>query len=633
MKKLILILLLLIPLAYAEDFSNSQSLNLNFSISSHLKLSSTSSNSIIKDLTATVTLSPKQDERQKIINYKEYSYPIARISKNKDTILIWDEINSNTVDDIYFNLASDIQTQNTIPKIASKISYPITISGTNAQYIQEASYIDINQNIRNKAQELAQGKSNLHEIVFTIANWTNQNIEYNLNTITAEAIQKSSWVYRNKQGVCDEITNLFISLLRSLKIPAKFVAGTVYSNSINSWGNHGWAEVYFPGYGWIPYDVTLGQYGWIDPSHVKLSESVDSTRPAINYRWKSAGVQVNPSKLDTQTHLKSNNGELIPKISVNIKPLVEKVGFDSYIPVKITVKNLVNYYLTPKIHLSKSPTQKETALFLKPYEKRTLFWVLKLPALNSDYKYTSPIEVTTSLTKPVTSEISISNAYKKLTLEQANKRLNNILTRDSKPRFTDLTISCFPDSSYYYSDSNINIKCTLENKGSKKDLNFCIHDVCQDISLDKTKEINFKTMVSYDIEIFAENERYIKYADIKPEIVQVPDISIINIEPLNIEYNKEIELKFTLTTNHPAKNLKVFLNNQNVYEAENFRQTKDLKIKLNSKSLITGAKFKLTYEDEKGREHKTTAKYLTTIKNSPWYANLISRILQRKPST
>src|SRR3989338_2220208 len=103
---------------------------------------------------------------------------------------------------------------------------------------------------------------------FLLASWVKENVRYDLTTLTAEAVQTSSWVFQERRGVCDELTNLFIAMARSVGIPARFVTGTVYSGLLPGWGNHGWAEVYFQGYGWVPFDVTYGQYGWIDPSHV-----------------------------------------------------------------------------------------------------------------------------------------------------------------------------------------------------------------------------------------------------------------------------------------------------------------------------------------------------------------------------
>ena len=54
-----------------------------------------------------------------------------------------------------------------------------------------------------------------------------KNVKYDITTSTEDVSQKSSWVLKNKIGVCDEITNLFISLNRASGIPARFVSGVV----------------------------------------------------------------------------------------------------------------------------------------------------------------------------------------------------------------------------------------------------------------------------------------------------------------------------------------------------------------------------------------------------------------------
>ena len=148
--------------------------------------------------------------------------------------------------------------------------------------------------------------------MFILADWVQKNIEYDLNTLTAEAVKKSSWVFTYRQGVCDELTNLFISFLRSVGIPARFVTGTVYASIEGTWNNHGWAEVYFPGKGWAPWDVTFGQYGWIDPTHLKLGDSVDSAESSIDYTWRSSHVEIRNEGLDISTSL-LEKGKLIMK--------------------------------------------------------------------------------------------------------------------------------------------------------------------------------------------------------------------------------------------------------------------------------------------------------------------------------
>ena len=64
-------------------------------------------------------------------------------------------------------------------------------------------------------------------------------------------------------------------MLRAVGVPAKFVSGVAYTDSplfTERWGGHGWAEVYFPEIGWVAFDPTFGEFGWIDVGHIKNEE-------------------------------------------------------------------------------------------------------------------------------------------------------------------------------------------------------------------------------------------------------------------------------------------------------------------------------------------------------------------------
>jgi hypothetical protein len=75
-------------------------------------------------------------------------------------------------------------------------------------------------------------------------------------------------------GDCDDQSILFISMCRSLGIPAYLQVGILIHNRIGdsktSWdghltniqdgvGWHGWAMIYIPPWGWVPVDLTLTQ--------------------------------------------------------------------------------------------------------------------------------------------------------------------------------------------------------------------------------------------------------------------------------------------------------------------------------------------------------------------------------------
>lgn len=82
---------------------------------------------------------------------------------------------------------------------------------------------------------------------------------------------------QSKSGTCSECTNVFIAIMRTLKIPAKFVLGKTSKNTY-----HTWAEVFIEKVGWIPVetqihipiDINRGYFG-ITNKHVKIYEGID----------------------------------------------------------------------------------------------------------------------------------------------------------------------------------------------------------------------------------------------------------------------------------------------------------------------------------------------------------------------
>jgi transglutaminase-like putative cysteine protease len=65
----------------------------------------------------------------------------------------------------------------------------------------------------------------------------------------------------SRQGVCQDFAHVFIALLRSMRIPARYVSGYLYHGSENQdrssdGATHAWVEAWLPGPGWIGFDPT-----------------------------------------------------------------------------------------------------------------------------------------------------------------------------------------------------------------------------------------------------------------------------------------------------------------------------------------------------------------------------------------
>ncbi len=63
------------------------------------------------------------------------------------------------------------------------------------------------------------------------------------------------------QGVCQDFAHIFISILRGIRIPARYVSGYLYHGSedrdrSSDGATHAWVEAWLPGPGWVGFDPT-----------------------------------------------------------------------------------------------------------------------------------------------------------------------------------------------------------------------------------------------------------------------------------------------------------------------------------------------------------------------------------------
>jgi len=113
-----------------------------------------------------------------------------------------------------------------------------------------------------------------------IFDWIVDNIEFEKNERRSGALS----TYKRKKGVCGDISNLMVALLRVQGIPARRVYGFALgeeepergnSFKIDELSNHAWDEYYVPDVGWIACDPTYGisssgYFNELDCSHISV---------------------------------------------------------------------------------------------------------------------------------------------------------------------------------------------------------------------------------------------------------------------------------------------------------------------------------------------------------------------------
>lgn len=79
-------------------------------------------------------------------------------------------------------------------------------------------------------------------------------------------------ILAHKSGVCQDFAHLMLQILRTLRIPSRYVSGYICPNKNGMRGEgatHAWVEAYIPGYGWAGIDPTNNI--WVTNRHVKLA--------------------------------------------------------------------------------------------------------------------------------------------------------------------------------------------------------------------------------------------------------------------------------------------------------------------------------------------------------------------------
>jgi transglutaminase-like putative cysteine protease len=613
----------MIPLSYAfDDYHTTSTLNLDTRISG-----SVDNARGVNALRINLSFFPRTTEFVSVIDSDypsqstEYYDYIFTEYKNIDEELL----NYN----FYYKLNSNFN----IKEVKSKIQFPIQdIPSEYLPYIEATDLINSNdQLIKNKAYEIIKGEDDLYEAVYKIGKWNNENINYSLDSLTEELTQDSRWVLQNREGVCDELTVLFIAMLRSQGVPAKFISGQSYTNLIPGFGNHAWAEVYFPGKGWIPFDVTYGQYGYVDATHIKMKESANAKEPSIRYSWSPGSIDIQPTTIDIKTDVTFVGSEISKAVNLNIDLLKNHIGTGSSLPIEITLENLKDYYVATTLYITKSASETKDntmGVLLKPKETNKFYWIIPLPDLDSGYVYTSDIEITDFFGSSDYEKIEYSDKYEFYSFPEAEEKVYKLSLENRNPE-SSLDLFCKPNKVTYYDYETAKLVCQITNSENKiyNDLNLCFINKCENFNLENgKKELTFDINLDFTgtKENHAElsNSEMIKNSYFDVTVLNSPNLKILNLEyPEEIKYGEMSKIIFDLPTETTVKDLEIKLNGKTLFFFQTYQGRDDFEVPFSSNYFYNhkNSKLILEYTDFNGKKYSYEKEFQIKVTNVPFY--------------
>lgn len=154
----------------------------------------------------------------------------------------------------------------------------------------------------------------------TLFNWVAHNIQYNYSL---QASGSALATLQKRLGICSDIAELYVSMLRTDGIPAQLISGYVTNNGDGQGGFHQWVEFDLPHAGWVVADPTWGKYGYFaslqDDWHIPL---YDGIRPDISVHWQYTKNSASDPYMAINYHYHFNTEQSPPTIRHVKLPLV-----------------------------------------------------------------------------------------------------------------------------------------------------------------------------------------------------------------------------------------------------------------------------------------------------------------------
>lgn len=357
-----------------------------------------------------------------------------------------------------------------------------------------------NPNIIGIAQSIAEGESDLIELQLKIAGFVRDEIRYDLSTLQAEARLTASETLMAKEGVCREITLLFIAINRALNIPARYVSGYAYTNVLGpqgDWAGHAWAEVWIDNK-WVPFDVTYGEYLHVSPVHIPFAKTLGGDNSKTSFEWKASRVDIVPTQptIDVSVNRK---GPPIIFGSIVADPIISTVGNDSYNVIRVRVHNYNDYAIAPRIMLGKTQglelLEDEITVLLYPNEYDYVYFPVRInDSLRRGYVYTFPIVAYSQGFEDARTVFQATYGTTSYSLSYFDDYLN-----DYNPvYFEDIIMECHFKDKYVAGQSTM-VDCNIMNMGNINydNIRVCLDD-CIDMSIGIQESLDFGIMLNAD---------------------------------------------------------------------------------------------------------------------------------------
>jgi len=188
-----------------------------------------------------------------------------------------------------------------------------------AAYLQPATHVIVNDEIRKLAVSITGGEPNPVLAARKLYDWTYKNVNYWVKDpehLKASPVGSSEYCLRTRTGNCTDFHSLFASPAISTGIPVRMVYGSLLKPTLNGMevdaSYHCWIQFFAPRLGWLPLDASLANIYWEDiPLNDKNKKLVELTTSTGYHGADKAKVEYYFGNLDERRVVWSMGRDLI----------------------------------------------------------------------------------------------------------------------------------------------------------------------------------------------------------------------------------------------------------------------------------------------------------------------------------
>ena len=294
-----------------------------------------------------------------------FSHEIVKEGLNSQIVMTWQDFEAREI---------NYEIRVKVRRDSFKTPLVETKRGKDDAMLNPGTLTSTSQEIKKKSAQVVKGSKSDLESVLRLAAWIYDTIQYDVHYSQSKKDKTAPVVFKKKQGTCDELSHLFIAMVRAAGIPAREVSGLAFNGKI--WGFHSWSEVKLEDR-WVSVDATNMQVGFVDATHLAFARDADDAK--FEQKISRLGIGAFSTERHDMDVRIWKASKLSPQFEVELSALPPEIPPTWKFTMRADIKNASSSWVAGPIKIVipkdfKSSENLQKTFLVAPGGKTTVLW-------------------------------------------------------------------------------------------------------------------------------------------------------------------------------------------------------------------------------------------------------------------